>query len=540
MESPVTLLERALAVQANPLSSSEERRTALAVCEAFQARPGAHTEALAIYRQGASGGIDASSSSGNAALRFFALKVVLSVIRKQWNNASVSEAHRDALKAEVLALAVSAVPRETFLFRKEAQLVLELAKRSWPQRWPGLLSALSSSEYGSHHLVLLAGNLVEDATCSDFNDALPKQRRTDIIRGLSVHMAQLLSFLCEDLKRHGAALQQQQQQQQQRRAAQSGPNDPSTRLSSTLESLRKILEWLPLTWLTVFGDAPAPVASAAAALAASSPAAAAAAAVAGTAAAPSGQGTGSVDGTRFPVVELLCACLSSPGSAAWSRRAACGALLALCSRKFPSTVALPQLRTFFHGVFSASAAVPGLWTVTADDPALYEMQGTVAALASKLGERHAPTLLSLAAKMRQRGTNGPGAQLNPADASLLAATGETVAGYYEMMSWVLAHPSISLAKRALPPFRVVLQARGARSEPSFQSVLPRLLQLLLSHFPRRGGLEREDGGDAATPFSYLEYDDDAAQASAHAHFRSRASVCLKLLSRVAVSLAVLV
>ena len=88
-----------------------------------------------------------------------------------------------------------------------------------------------------------------------------------------------------------------------------------------------------------------------------------------------------------------------------SRRAACGALLALCSRKFPA-VSLPQLRTFFHGVFSAVAAVPGLWTVTADNPELYEMQGTVAGLVSKLGERHAPTMLSLAGKIRVRGSNG--------------------------------------------------------------------------------------------------------------------------------------
>ena len=50
--------------------------------------------------------------------------------------------------------------------------------------------------------------------------------------------------------------------------------------------------------------------------------------------------------------------------------------------------------------------MPGLWTVTADNPELYEMQGTVAGLVSKLGERHAPTMLSLAGKIRVRGSNG--------------------------------------------------------------------------------------------------------------------------------------
>lgn len=83
-------------------------------------------------------------SSNSSILRHFGFHLFLHFIKNKWN--SLSPQQRDQIKGSVLQVIAEGTKKmeeeEHYIKEKVVSLVIEVAKREWPQRWSDLFTNL--------------------------------------------------------------------------------------------------------------------------------------------------------------------------------------------------------------------------------------------------------------------------------------------------------------------------------------------------------------------------------------------------------------
>ncbi len=134
-----------------------------------------------------------------------------------------------------------AVTEQLFVKTKIAKLVVELAKRDWPQRWPTMTTTLleqAAQRETSCELVLrIVCDLAEAVT--EYSFSWPERRRAELQQGLVVTMQQLFALLTHTLSSQSPSVQ-----------AQGGPPPNScvagTLLQNTLQAIHALVDWISL------------------------------------------------------------------------------------------------------------------------------------------------------------------------------------------------------------------------------------------------------------------------------------------------------
>eukprot|EP01135_Chromosphaera_perkinsii_P008129 Nk52_evm45s1129 gene=Nk52_evmTU45s1129 len=174
--------------------------------------------------------------------RFFFLGCVKDVIKGHWGNLSTQQ--KEETKHSVLTLmsrgTADIVTERKFIKEKLSQLVVEIAKREWPQHWPGMIDSLFQiaglGEVQLELVLLVFLSLNEDI--ERFNDELDNKRKIDLHSGLLVIVDQLLSFLISQLESRVEQLKQ------------FAPDNPACKVNYSLcETILRVfavfLEWIP-------------------------------------------------------------------------------------------------------------------------------------------------------------------------------------------------------------------------------------------------------------------------------------------------------
>jgi len=188
------LLLSALETVYDAASDAGARRAAQDVLDRFARRPEAASESLQLF---------SAASVGNAAapVRLFALSTAEKAIRDFWDD--FSEDVKTGIKAAAIEVVQchlrlsrsrqgGASQGQTmvdplFLRSKAVDLLVEIAKREWPQKWPQLLPTLDElvardTPLGAEMALRVMRDLAEDCTNSDFNAEIPSRRRSEILQ----------------------------------------------------------------------------------------------------------------------------------------------------------------------------------------------------------------------------------------------------------------------------------------------------------------------------------------------------------------------
>jgi exportin-5 len=134
-----------------------------------------------------------------------------------------------------------AVTEQLFVKSKIAKLVVELAKRDWPQRWPSMTTTLleqAAQRETSCELVLrIVCDLAEAVT--EYSFLWPERRRAELQQGLVVTMPQLFALLTHTLSTQLLAVQ-----------SQGGPAPHTcvagTLLQNALQAVHALVDWISL------------------------------------------------------------------------------------------------------------------------------------------------------------------------------------------------------------------------------------------------------------------------------------------------------
>ncbi|KAG9405483.1 hypothetical protein AC1031_003375 [Aphanomyces cochlioides] len=209
-------------------SSQNERHAAYAYCEEFQKRHDCIQYAFYLLQ-------DSTRSSQH---RHFALHVIETWIRQHWKACSPDEAVN--YRVTLLTIMASHLQQDepTFLKEKLVKVVADIAKRSFPQRWPDMLQHLtqvwSISSLHAELVMLIFRSIAEDCVSSSFNSTIPPARRKDILQGLNALFPTLFPYVYRELEQQYVRLQQQ-----------------DTRAASVilagLQMLKEFLDWMPVT-----------------------------------------------------------------------------------------------------------------------------------------------------------------------------------------------------------------------------------------------------------------------------------------------------
>ena len=183
-----------------------------------------------------------TASPDTTPLRHFALHAIEASFKQQWYNwdKTTQENIKNAV-VEIATNKVGDILSEPLAIReKVVSLLVELAKREWPQRWPTFMDiviSLCRAGYTQADVgVRVLCRLAEDGTSPDFNTELPVKRRHEILSALHTTCDQFLHQLLHLLT---SQYNDFVQSQRQNRRAQ-------MLVESTLHTLLYLCEWIPL------------------------------------------------------------------------------------------------------------------------------------------------------------------------------------------------------------------------------------------------------------------------------------------------------
>ena len=240
----------AVAAVHDPNTPSATRAQAGAFLEAFKARPECAQTSLELYFSCSPTAAAVAQGTAQAPgpeatpLRHFALHALESAFRKHWY--TWDRATLDRIKSAVVEIAVTRlgdILTEPLAIReKVVTLLVDAAKRDWPQRWPNFLDQIVLNQLCCAGFtqadagVRILRRLAEDGTSPDFNTELPVKRRHEILSALNSSAAQFLPTLLQLLNaQYGAWVQSQR------------TNRRAILLTDTvLDTLVLLCDWLPL------------------------------------------------------------------------------------------------------------------------------------------------------------------------------------------------------------------------------------------------------------------------------------------------------
>jgi exportin-5 len=115
----------------------------------------------------------------------FGLHILEHVVKARWVSldAGVARAQFREVVLELLG-SLSSPPSSAVLRRKAAALVVEVAKREWPQAWPELLPRLSAMCATAPDAALLVLRGLPDEVCVFQDPAMTPRRRADVLGAL--------------------------------------------------------------------------------------------------------------------------------------------------------------------------------------------------------------------------------------------------------------------------------------------------------------------------------------------------------------------
>uniref|UniRef100_UPI00358FCC8B exportin-5-like n=1 Tax=Myxine glutinosa TaxID=7769 RepID=UPI00358FCC8B len=197
-----------------------------------------------------------STKTNSAVVRHFGLQLLEHCIKFRWNNMNQEE--KLQLKEDVLKIiAEGTLPimeEEAHIKDVASRLVVEMAKREWPQQWPEMLDELKAlckrGKTQTDLVLLVLVRLVEDVIC--FN-LLPTQRRRDIQQALNVQLGNIFEFICHLLEHHASTFQQLQKNcssEEQRLEAMAHGQIAK----GALRTLAGFLEWVSMSQVMANGS----------------------------------------------------------------------------------------------------------------------------------------------------------------------------------------------------------------------------------------------------------------------------------------------
>jgi hypothetical protein len=134
----------------------------------------------------------------NEYVRMLALSILSDWMKDWWNR--INEGDQSIIKTNILGLLAGVLGRSPIkpLRMKLAVMVANIAVRQFPQLWPNFLEEMvslwhSSSTELQETAIMAIEFLAVDSIDSDFNSALPSNRRQDILTGLKGKLTNLLA-----------------------------------------------------------------------------------------------------------------------------------------------------------------------------------------------------------------------------------------------------------------------------------------------------------------------------------------------------------
>uniref|UniRef100_A0A8C4QPI4 Exportin 5 n=1 Tax=Eptatretus burgeri TaxID=7764 RepID=A0A8C4QPI4_EPTBU len=151
-----------------------------------------------------------ATKTNSAMVRHFGLQLLEHCIKFRWINMNQEE--KLQLKEDIWKIITDGtlpiMEEEAHVKDVVSRLVVEMAKREWPQQWPEMLDELKAlckiGKTQTDLVLLVLVRLVEDVIC--FN-LLPTQRRRDIQQALNAQLGKLFEFICHILKHHATIFQ---------------------------------------------------------------------------------------------------------------------------------------------------------------------------------------------------------------------------------------------------------------------------------------------------------------------------------------------
>jgi hypothetical protein len=130
-------------------------------------------------------------------IRMLALSILSDWMKDWWNK--ITENDQNVIKNNVVGLLTGSLGSSNVkaLRMKLAVIVANIAVRQFPQLWPSFLedmvSLWRSPSFELQETAIMAIEFLStDSINSDFNSALPSQRKQDILTGLKAKLSQLL------------------------------------------------------------------------------------------------------------------------------------------------------------------------------------------------------------------------------------------------------------------------------------------------------------------------------------------------------------
>lgn len=186
------MLVQALQTVYDKNTRSDIRQQAQAVLDQFANQPRTSLDGLMLY-------VMASRGNQPDYVRMYSLSAALRSLTTHWKD--LAQPDQERVKEAALEILWEGLQDQEAIFIKTklASILVELAKRSWPQQWPNFLNALEKAAAKSitrAELVLsVLRELTEDCTNSDFNASLSTERRSDIMQGLRGSLEDLLQMI---------------------------------------------------------------------------------------------------------------------------------------------------------------------------------------------------------------------------------------------------------------------------------------------------------------------------------------------------------
>nr|CCA14349.1 exportin5like protein putative [Albugo laibachii Nc14] len=248
----------AIQVSHSNTASNNERKQAYEFCELFKGRPDSISYAFAIYKQSTAQCQSVTTSDVLFELhvrRHFSLHLVESYLLIHWKSITLDE--QIQLRSSLLQLIFTSQSTQSepvFVREKQVLLLVELAKRQFPQHWDSLLSDLfhfcqvPSEALGIQlsriELILKCFRfLAEDCVRNCFSSSLPAARRKDILQGLNVCLPELVPLVYREVE------MQYQRYKTRTELDQVEGVDVSQLerfIQAGLEMMKEFLEWIPV------------------------------------------------------------------------------------------------------------------------------------------------------------------------------------------------------------------------------------------------------------------------------------------------------
>eukprot|EP00127_Corallochytrium_limacisporum_P004883 Clim_evm27s191 gene=Clim_evmTU27s191 len=193
-------LRQAISTLQDGRAGNQQRIEAIKYCEAFK-----DNSSVADVLPYCLDILDKSQGRSHAD-RHFALQVLLHIVQHRWNDDCTQQEKSDLkdISLKLLANQVYDILNEAvYVKEKMAQLVVEIAKREWPQQWPylfGDLMKIAESGDTQVELVLITlRTLAEDIVI--YNEGMKERRRKELITSLTNEVEGVFGFVRNLLER---------------------------------------------------------------------------------------------------------------------------------------------------------------------------------------------------------------------------------------------------------------------------------------------------------------------------------------------------